>query len=124
VGSWRGEFEAKRATVTLPKGSPDATWADDDGKVAAGSGTVQLEIDPGGMVSGDVSGALGKLTIRGMLEQDALRAGLAPSDPSTEPAMTGVLVGKWDGKGLKGTLRVSSHDARLVRAADVQLERK
>lgn len=124
AGTWRASFEAKRGAVTLPSGAPDATWADDTGTDLTGKGTMVLKISADGQVSGSVSGALGELSARGVVEEETLRAGLTPADPTAPGAVTGILVGAADGEVLEATLRVSNGDASLVRTATVTLEKR
>jgi len=124
AGTWKASFTAKRALVTLPSSAPDSTWTKDSGEQASGDGSLELEVAPDGLVTGTASGALGKLTVRGMVEETSLRAGLTPADPAQDIAMTGVLVGQADGESITAELRVSNQDASLVRAATMRLDKQ
>ncbi len=142
TGHWAAEFKAVRGDISIPRGVPYKWWDGDDGVAATGMGKVLLEISREGAVTGSAEGALGQLVVRGAIEDGTLRAGLfpfpSPDKPSTdkptadeptadEPtaeggeAMSGVLVGVVVGDAIEGELRVSSHDAALVRHADVRL---
>ncbi|MFH1604032.1 MAG: hypothetical protein ABIH03_09000 [Pseudomonadota bacterium] len=103
---------------------PYKWWKADDGTSASGAGEMELRIAPDGVVDGNASGALGNMIIRGILEEDGLRAGVSPTDPGSETSMTGVLVGAAKQEAIEADLRVSSHDASLVRRAVVRLKRK
>jgi hypothetical protein len=123
AGTWSGDYDAKRAPVDLPKSTPWAAWKNDDGG-RLGTGTVALRVDEGGYVDGETDGALGKLRLRGRIEDGALRAGVTPADPDDAPALSGALVGEAREGALTGTLRASAHDGELVRVATVTLRRK
>jgi hypothetical protein len=60
-----------------------------------------------------------------MLDGTTLRAHLTPKDPSTQPAMSGILLASTtaNGTSFEGELRVSNEDGSLVRGAPVHLER-
>jgi len=124
AGAWRGKYKATQASVTVPKGVAYKWWEGDDGASASGDGQIELTVAEDGSVAGTSSGALGNLTIRGMVEEDVLRAGVTPTDQASEASMTGVLVGTVTEKSIEAQLRVSSHDAALVRRSAVRLTRK
>jgi hypothetical protein len=124
AGSWTGSFKAEKGAVEVPKGVTYKAWEDDDGKALSGAGEVILTIGDDGEVKGTASGALGKLDIRGRLEDDALRAGVVPADPQAEDAVAGVLTGELKGKDIIAHLRVANGDASLVRQAKLTLAKK
>jgi hypothetical protein len=99
----------------------DKGLAADDGKAAAGNGSVELTIGPGGEVRGKVSGALGAGTITGHAEGSTLRASIWADDPN---AMSGVLWGDRRGDVLACDLRVSGPDATVIRVSTFELKRK
>jgi hypothetical protein len=122
---WIGTYTAKVGTVEPPKAAHEKTWTADPGTAAVGAGTIELEVSgPHGAAVGRAAGPLGDLVVSGTLEGGELRANLAPKDPNADGAMTGFLVGKLDGHAIKGTLRVSGRDAKIVREGDVQLSAK
>jgi hypothetical protein len=127
-GAWKGSFAAKKGEVTLPEGVPYPWWTKDEGDDAAGNGEVVLNVAPDGVVDGQVSGALGALQVRGLLDEAGLSAGVVASDAEQGPGMNGVLVGELDkdvtANVLTAELRVSSHDAALVRSAQVKLTKQ
>lgn len=142
AGHWVAEFKAVRGDISIPRGVPYKWWGGDDGVAAAGKGKVLLEISREGAVVGSAEGALGQLVVRGAIEDGTLRAGLFPKPDEHRPdehrpnepkadepkaeggeAMSGVLVGVVVGDAIEGELRVSSHDAALVRRADIRLSR-
>jgi hypothetical protein len=67
------------------------------------------------------------MLVAGVFDGKELRANLTPKDPKADTAMTGFMVLTGEGAPaatLKGTLRVSSRDARVVREATVELAKK
>jgi hypothetical protein len=123
AGTWQGDYQAARGTISVPAGVPYAWWDDDRGAEAVGKGTVRLDVTALGEVSGQSEGALGPLSIRGAFEGDELSAGLVPTR-ADDQGMAGVLVGTVVGNVIEAEVRVSSHDAKLVRLAPVRLERR
>jgi hypothetical protein len=124
AGTWEGRFEAKKGSVTLPAKVKDKALAADDGKAAVGEGKVEITIGPRGEVRGRASGALGACTLSGKAEEGALRVRLEPEDPRADGAMSGVLLGTFEGELIKGEIQVSGPDATRVRTAAVELKRK
>lgn len=126
AGSWTGELESKKAQVSLDPGVKDRAWAADDGRPAAGKGTLELTIEKDGTVTGRIAGALGPGTLGGAVEDDQhVSVSLTPS-PDAEPAMAGTLVlaPSPDGNELSGTLRASSGSGEVVREAAIKLKRR
>lgn len=108
----------------VPRGVKHVAQEKDDGSSATGQGTLELRIDAQGQVTGKASGALGAQSVRGVMQEDMLRAGVSPVDPASDDGMTGVLVGKADAEAIVAELRVSNHDASVVRSSQVRLERR
>ncbi|RLB57728.1 MAG: hypothetical protein DRI90_17670 [Deltaproteobacteria bacterium] len=122
AGPWTGSYDTAQGKVDVPAGVSYPTWTKDDGTLNNGKGTVALTIAADGVVSGRVTGALGALTVAGVLESGWLRAGLTPADPEGTNPMTGVLLGEVKGDQITAQLRVANHDGSLVRKAKVALE--
>jgi hypothetical protein len=122
--SWSGSYTAKVGAVDPPKNANEKVWAQDPGSAAVGKGTVDLSVRERGEAGGETKGPLGEMTISGLYDGKELRANLQPKDPKADGAMTGFMVLSTDGDALKGTLRVSGRDARIVREAAVELAKK
>lgn len=126
---FKGAYTAKVGPVEVPKAAHEKTWTDDPGSAAIGAGALDLAVTPAdGQVQGSATGALGDLLAAGTYDGKELRANLSPKDPNADNAMTGWLAaqagdGAADGT-LKGTLRVSGRDARVVREAEFTLKRE
>jgi hypothetical protein len=126
---WTGSYAAKVGQVDPPPAAHEKTWTQDLGHAATGAGTIELAVAPSGAALGDAKGVLGELAVSGTFDGHELRANLIPKDPNAEGAMTGWMSLTAEGepsaaKSLKGTMRVASRDAKLVREASVQLARK
>jgi hypothetical protein len=124
IGRWTGSYHARRASIEMPRGLPAGAWQHDDGSLGSGEGRVELVVQKDSELLGAVTGALGELEIRGMVDGDNVHAGISPKDPLADPAMSGILVGQRSGQEIIGELRVSSQDGSLVRFSPVRLRRE
>jgi len=122
--SWAGSYTAKVGAVDPPKNANEKTWTQDPGSAATGKGTVDLSIRERGDAQGETKGPLGDMTISGTYDGKELRANLVPKDPKADTAMTGFMLLASEGDALKGSIRVSNRDARIVREATVELAKK
>jgi len=124
AGSYRGDYEARRGTVTLEPGVVEPSWKLDRGQTFSGKGTVELEIDAAGRARGRLVGPLGELTARGEVEGIAIAIELVPAVDDAPPAFRGTLQASIEGDRLRGELRVVSGDGRVVRAATIEAARR
>jgi hypothetical protein len=122
TGSWIGSYETAKGKVDVPAGVSYPIWTKDDGTLHSGKGTVELTVAADGVVSGKVDGALGALTVAGVVESDWLRAGLTPAKPDGVNLMTGVLIGEVKGSQIDGSLRLANHDGSVVRVGKLTLK--
>jgi hypothetical protein len=130
--AFAGSYVAKVGPVEPPSAAKEKAWAEDPGTASVGKGNMQLSVerpagspnDLPGKVSGEATGALGDMGIAGTFDGRELRANLTPKQPNVPGAMTGYMTLTADGAALKGTLRVSNANARVVREASVELARK
>jgi hypothetical protein len=124
AGTWEGRYEAKKGSVGLPPKVKDKALEADDGRVAAGAGTVTLTVTADGELRGTGSGALGACTFTGKIEDGTLRATMSPEDPRAPGAMTGILVGALKGDAIQGEIKAAGRDGTLVREAAIELKKK
>jgi hypothetical protein len=110
--------------VDPPKNANEKTWTADPGSAAVGKGAVDLTVGDRGETLGETKGPLGEMTISGVYDGKELRATLAPKEPKADGAMTGFMMLAADGSAMKGTMRVSNRDAKIVREATVELAKK
>lgn len=127
AGAWQGRVEwtsgAPREGAGLPR-----EWLEDAGPLDGADLT--LRVDESREVDGRLTGSF-SLTVRGRMDDDALRAELEPDLRGTQepagPVFRGTLVATRHEPEkpavLVGTLRLSSGDSLLVRHAKVSLER-
>lgn len=118
-GSFSGKYLAQLAPVEVKAGAL-REWLKDDGQ-ASGAGTLTLQIDDLGRVSGSSEGPLGSSQLSGAVEDDTLRVQLSPSD---DAGLHGVLVASRASDGFKGSLQASSSDSLRVRKASVELQKQ
>ena len=128
-GAWSGSYVAKVGAVAPPENAKEKAWTSDPGTDAVGKGVIALSVSGSrGDTRGELTGPLGDLDISGVFDGTELRANLLPKDPKADAAMTGFMLLAASGgpppSALKGTLRVSSRDARIVREASVELAKK
>jgi hypothetical protein len=124
AGNYRGDYEARRGTVTLEPGVVEPSWKLDRGQSFAGKGTVEIEIEASGRARGRLVGPLGELMVRGQVEGDAIAMELVPAVDDAPPAFRGTLQASIEGDRLRGELRVVSGDGRVVRAATIEAVRR
>ena len=130
--AYAGSYVAKLGPVVPPADSKEKAWTQDPGTEATGKGTMELSVEGAGpsptaprKVTGDAKGPLGPLSISGTFDGHELRANLAPKDARAPNAMTGFMTLTAEGPAaLKGVLRVSNGNARIVREASVELAQK
>jgi hypothetical protein len=127
--SWSGSYLAKVGPVAPPENAKEKTWTEDPGTSAVGRGSIALSMAGSrGDTLGELTGPLGDLKVSGVFDGKELRANLLPKDPKADGAMTGfMLLAASEGPppaSLKGTLRVSNRDARIVREASVEVAKK
>lgn len=121
-GTWSGAYQVALHRVELPAGGV-REWKTDDGGVASGPGTIQIDVDAEGSASGKAEGALGTLQVRGLADDEGLRLELLPASKPEPGAFRGVLVATREDDKLRGTLRASTGDSLVVRAAEIELHR-
>lgn len=124
VGTWEGTYEAKKGSVEMPPKVKDKVRDKDDGKAAAGKGTITLTISKDGELKGKTEGALGTATLTGKTEANEIRASLFPDDATAKQAMFGIVTAKLEDNHIKGIIRVANGDASIVREAPINLEQK
>jgi hypothetical protein len=113
-----GTYDAKVATVRMPKDAPPFVQSETG---ATGAGTIALVLPAeSGAVTGKASGPLGDEAIFGNLEGTVLNATVRPANGG-DGAMTGTIEATVEGTGdarkVTGTLRAASADGRTVREA-------
>lgn len=124
AGVWEGNYDAKKGRVSMPTDVKDPARNVDDGKQAAGAGSVEITIRPDGDVTGKSQGVLGPSLVRGKIDGKMLRSSFVPADPLAPRAMTGVLVGLVKGDTIVVELRVAGPDAVIVRQANFELKKR
>jgi hypothetical protein len=125
LSAFGGTYTATAAQIDTGKGDKVVKWPPNPASGALGAGTIDLSAaDPSGEVRGEAKGPLGDMVVSGSFDGHDLLANLTPKNPNADDAMTGVMTLVANGAALRGTLRVSGRDARVVREAAVELSRK
>lgn len=125
ASAFGGTYTAKAASVDIGNGDKAVKWPPNPATGALGAGTIDLGVaNPGGEVRGTATGSLGDMVVSGRFDGHDLVANLTPKNPNADDAMTGVMMLVADGAAMRGTLRASGKDARVVREAAVELSRK
>lgn len=125
TGRWTGSYVAKVGVVEPPKNANEKAWLDDPGATATGKGTVELVVgEPTGEARGHVKGPLGDLVLAGTFDGHELYANLTSAEPNADGALSGVMTLVAEGAAMKGSARVSGHDGKTVRQADLELTRQ
>lgn len=124
VGRWSGAYRAERDVIdmTVKQGAPPA-WGKDNGRRATGPGTLSLDVDDHGRITGTLIGPLGKLRAQGAVQGDQLRVRLSTTDPRKLTAFNGELVATRDGDAARGHLHVSTGDSLTLRDGPVVLRK-
>lgn len=121
-----GAYTAKQGVVRTPDDAPP--FIHPDSKEGLGEGELEIVL-PGksGAVTGKAKGALGAQVLEGWLEDGKLTATLRPAEGAT-PAMWGLVEATVEGSGasrvIKGTVRASGRDGKVVREATFTLDKK
>lgn len=119
-GNWSGSYHAELQRIELPKGGIRA-WEKDDGKRAAGAGTLKVSIGPDGLATGEAEGPLGKQRVTGQATERGFWLELIPESQEVT-AFRATLVLERAGDKVQGSLRASSGDSLTVRKAQVELK--
>lgn len=120
--TFKGAYTAKQAEVRTPSDAP--AFIHPESKDGVGAGELELTLPGGdGAVTGKATGALGAQIFSGWLEGTRLTGTLHPEGDAAS-AMWGLVEANVEGSTIKGTLRTSNRDGRLVREAPFTLEKK
>lgn len=118
-GTWQGTYKAELRRIELAVGGV-REWKKDDGSQASGDGTLSLEVEADGSVSGTAGGALGAQTVSGRIEGEHVALSLLPSETN---GFQGTLLAARTPEGIQGTLSASTGDSLVVRQASVTLSK-
>lgn len=122
-GKWTGSYEARRHPLEMSAAEGAVSdWDEDDGGSYSGAGKLEVALDEDGLARASASGPLGDLGGTGKLEDASLMLRLAPKTPSAK-AFFGVLTLERKGERLEGSLQASGHNSKILRRADVVLDK-
>jgi hypothetical protein len=113
--TFKGAYTAKQAEVRTPEDAPK--FIHPESKDGIGAGELELTLPAKhGEVTGKASGALGAQVFSGFLDEGHLTGTLTPTAGAT-PMMWGIVDATVEGGSVKGTIRASGGDGRVVREA-------
>lgn len=131
----KGDYDAKLGAVQVPTDAPKFVDVD-VGAVGAGTLVLSLPSDDG-EVLGKANGALGEQIFSGYLEKGTLTGSLTPDvdssgaaapDSGASSRMWGVVSATVEGNGaarvVRGTVRASNQNGRIVRDAAFMLKKQ
>jgi hypothetical protein len=122
-GKWTGDYDARLHPIEMsPAEGAVADWKKDDGGSHSGPGKLEISVDEAGLARVSATGPLGSLYGEGKVEDEVITVHLTPETPS-ENAFFGVLALERKGQKLAGSLQASGRNSKVVRHADVVLEK-
>lgn len=120
--TFRGSYAAKQGAVRTPDDAPAFIHPESKDGIGAGALEVTLPATRG-EVTGKASGALGAQVFSGWLEDKRLTGTLHPEGDAAN-AMWGMVDATVEGSAIKGVIRASGRDGRVVREATFTVEKK
>jgi hypothetical protein len=126
VGKWQAAGTTAATALQLPNNQGvQLAWLKDKGKQHSGAVSLSLTLSDSGEATGDISGALGTLPLRGAWSApNVLHLELRPSSDGPD-VFHGTLTITWDAekKRGQGLLRATSGDGYWLRSADLEVTR-
>jgi hypothetical protein len=122
---WTGRYTSAPGSIYVFDGGEWAgvTWRGDDAGLGLGEGEVSLHVDDKtSAVIGSADGAIGDVEVQGTLDGDKLTASVLRKDPK-DRGLSGVLAATISGDQMRGEMKLSVADARVLREATFTLSR-
>ena len=119
--TFKGSYAAKQAEVRTPDDAPKFIHPDTKDSIGAGELALTLPATRG-PIAGKASGALGAQVFSGWLEEGRVTGTLHPNDAAAN-AVWAVVDATLEGSVIKGVMRGSGRDGRVVRDAAFSLEK-
>jgi hypothetical protein len=124
--TYTGEYKSAAGTLYVPEteGFKGFKYRGDKTEDGLGAGTLTLKTGPNGTVEGEGDGALGKLSLKGLLKDGMLTANVRRAQAG-EDGYTGVLLAEEKDGAFVGTMKLSLAKAgNVLREATVSLKKK
>lgn len=126
IGKWSASATTRATQLQLPGNQGvQIAWLKDKSQQHSGEVKLSLTLKAPGIVSGELSGALGTLDLAGVWPaQGPLHLELRPSHDGAE-VFHGTLTLTWDAEKQRATgeLRATSGDGRWLRSAELEVTR-
>jgi hypothetical protein len=125
ASTWSGKYSLAAAALYIPsdKDWKNAKFKNDEEKYL-GEGSLTMNVDPSGRVSGTSDGPpLGAAVIDGLVEDGKLTANVRRKDPS-DNGLTGTIFGTITGDKLEATMKLAEANAAVVREGKLSAQKK
>lgn len=126
AASYEGTYTLAPATMYIPETKDYARvkQAPDDPQKHVGEGTLALEVDADGVLTGTIdSGPAAPAIVEGRLIDGELRGNVRRKDPA-DHGLTGTLIAKPTGGAVEGELALAESSAAIVRDGKLSLKKK
>jgi hypothetical protein len=117
-GAWTGTYAATTGSLFVPDWT-GVKFRGEDASVGLGEGAMNVTLDASGRATGTLDGALGAITIDGVLREAAFSATLVAVDRAK--GFSGTAIGTRDGDAITGTMRLSLPTGNVIREATFKL---
>lgn len=125
ASAWSGKYSLAAGTLYIPT---DKDWKNtkfkNDEEKYLGEGTLTMNVDPTGRVTGSTDGPpIGAAVIDGHVEGTSFTANVRRKDPS-DNGLTGTIFGTITGDKLEATLKLAEANAAVVREGKLSAQKK
>jgi hypothetical protein len=110
----KGTYKTAAGALAVSSAWSKTKYGLPESSAGIGEGSVALQIDASGHVTGTLDGALGAALLDGTLAGDAITAAIRRKDP-TDRGFAGTMVGTVSADKASGTMNLASAEGGLVR---------
>jgi hypothetical protein len=118
--SMQGTYKTTAGTLVVTADWRKTHFAAPESSAGIGEGTMTVQVDGAGRVTGTLDGVLGAAVLEGKVSGDNLSAAIRRKDP-TDRGFAGTLVGTAAAGGTTGTMNLASAEGGVVRTGTFTL---